>query len=374
MHMLSRKKHTITLVVSGAKPSPFVKAVDDTSFDVNFIFNNSGDFSIEHPDPSKRLSYHLELFNLLEKKVQAYKPLHDILQTLASTFDSFNPLKLPPVINMLGRFASHFKDQTDQQLFYMQLVSIFNQNQHSIYPLFKEVHPITIAGVKTPIPLRQYMLEVENKVRTRVIQENEELKVAKETRDTKNEPNSKNPPVPIMISPTSLPDARLCDSLRDPFNSSAGVVIVATDFLSTYYIFSCTEFKKLLKEYDRKITLVTPMWPGNEITNVERDLLDALNAPAKLDSLVEMVKDHVDTIIIPKEIPAQDLVPLQKAGKCSVIAKDLSPGSQSSDEFFNAILKTLEIDRESLRVDILKERVDLSEKVTASLKGFQKVF
>ncbi len=372
--MLSRKKHTITLVVSGTKPSPFVKAVDDTSFAVNFIFNNSGDFSIEHPDPSKRLSYHLELFNLLEKKVQAYKPLHDILQTLASTFDSFNPLKLPPVINMLGRYASHFKDQTDQQLFYMQLVSIFNQNQHSIYPLFKDVSPITITDAKTPIPLRQFILEIENKVRTRAIQGNEEAKVAKEKGDEKNEPDSKNAPVPTMISPTSLPDARLCDALRDPFNSSAGVVIVTTDFISTYYIFSCIEFKKLLKEFDKKITFISPIWPGNEITNVERDLLDTLNAPVKLNSLVEMVQDHVNTIIVPKEIPAQDLVPLQKAGKCSIIAEDLSPGSQCSDGFFNAILKTLQIDRESLRIDIMKERIDLSERITASLKRFQKVF
>ena len=91
--MFSAKKHAITLIVCGSRPSPFLKAVDDTNYAVSYIFNNSGDFSIEHPDPSKRLSYHLELFTLLEKKVQEYKPLSDILKVLSSAFDSFNPFK-----------------------------------------------------------------------------------------------------------------------------------------------------------------------------------------------------------------------------------------------------------------------------------------
>jgi hypothetical protein len=142
--MSTGKKQAITLIVCGSRPSPFLRAVDDTNYAVNYIFNNSGDFSIEHPDPSKRLSYHLELFNLLEKKVQEYKLLNDILKNLANKFDSFNPLKVPPVINMLGRYASHFENRVDQHAFYMQLASIFHLNQKSIFPLFKNPPQITV--------------------------------------------------------------------------------------------------------------------------------------------------------------------------------------------------------------------------------------
>ena len=77
--MFSTKKHAITLIACGSRPSPFLKAVDDTNYAVNYIFNNSGDFSIEHPDPSKRLSYHLELFDLLgakDKRLHAYPGQH----------------------------------------------------------------------------------------------------------------------------------------------------------------------------------------------------------------------------------------------------------------------------------------------------------
>ncbi len=366
--MFSAKKHAITLVVCGSRPSPFLKAVDDTNYAVNYIFNNSGDFSIEHPDPSKHLSYHLELFNLLEKKVQEYKPLSDILKVLANTFDSFNPLKLPPVINMLGRYASHFENRADQHSFYMQLASIFHLNQRAIYPLFKSVPPITVEDAKARIPLRQYILEVENQVG---------IRNQKDATEKVNEPvDSRQQALcdGVKISPTSLLDAQPCDSIREPLGSSAGVVIVPTDLISTYLIFSCPGFKQMLKAFDKKVTLILPTWIGNDITTAERDMLECLGAPARWEPFIATIGDLIDTLVVPKGEPAQDLLSLRTAGKYSIVAEDLSPANQGSDAFFQAVLKTIDIDRESLRVDTLKEKVDLSEKIASSLMRYQRIF
>ncbi|MBN2152351.1 MAG: hypothetical protein JW839_12945 [Candidatus Lokiarchaeota archaeon] len=321
-----------------------------------------------HPDPSKRLSYHLELFNLLEKKVQEYKPLSDILKVLASAFDSFNPLKLPPIINMLGRYASHFENRADQHLFYMQLASIFHLNQMSIYPLFKDVPPVVVEGVKARTPLRRYIIEIENKVRT------SEAKSAGENAEQENEPGQPSGGEEIKISTTSIVDAQLCDSIREPFDSSAGVVIVPTDFISTYLIFTCSGFLELLNGFSKKITLISPLWVGNDITPAEREVLEILGVPTRWEPFMALVGDAVDTVIIPKSEPEVDVSSLQSAGKYTIVAEDLSPAKQCSGEFFQVVLDTLDIDRESLRIDTLKERIDLSEKIASSLRQFQKLF
>nr|MDO8083812.1 hypothetical protein [Candidatus Sigynarchaeum springense]MDO8119537.1 hypothetical protein [Candidatus Sigynarchaeota archaeon] len=366
--MFSAKKHAITLIVCGSRPSPFLKAVDDTNYAVNYIFNNSGDFSIDHPDPSKRLSYHLELFYLLEKKVQEYKPLSDILKVLAGTFDSYNPFKLPPVINMLGRYASHFENRTDQHLFYTQLVSMFHLNQRVIYPLFKNVPLITVDDVKTRVPLRQYLLEIENQVRIRSVEG------ASVKGNEAGSPRQQSSYDGIKITPTNLLEARLLESIRETLESSAGVVIIPTDLVSAYLIFSCPEFRKLLKGFDKKVTILSPTWVGNEITPVERQVLECIGAPTRWGSFMTTIGDLVSTLIVPKDEPAENLLSLRTAGKYSIVAEDLSPANQSSEQFFQAVLKTIAIDRESLRIDTLKETVDLSEKIASSLRRYQKIF
>ncbi|MEX2680081.1 MAG: hypothetical protein Q6373_000645 [Candidatus Sigynarchaeota archaeon] len=366
--MFSVKKHAITLICCGGRPSPFLKAVDDTNYAVNYIFNNSVDFSIEHPDPSKRLSYHLELFDLLEKKVREFKALSDILKVLASTFDSYNPLRLPPVINMLGRYASHFENRTDQHSFYMQLVSMFHLNQKTIYPLFKTFPLITVECAKTRVPLRQYIIEVENQVRTRHVKATgvENDKVSGLQQEVISDG--------INISPKNLVDAQLCDSIRDPIGNSAGIVIIPTDLISTYLIFSCPDFRKILKEFDKKITIISPTWYGNEISPVEREVLECIGAPARWETFMMTIGDLVSTLIVPKDEPAENLLSLRAAGKYAIAAEELSPANQASDGFFQAVLKTLDIDRESLRIDRLKEKVDLSEKIASSLRRYQKIF
>ncbi len=367
--MFSQKKHAITLIVCGSRASPFLKAVDDTNLAVNYIFNNSCDFAIDHPDPSKRLSYHHELFSLLEKKVQEYKQLSDILKLLASTFDSFNPLKMSPVINMLGRYASHFENRVDQHSFYKQLSSIFHLNQESIYPIFKSFPPITVEDDKTRLPLRQFIIEVENDVKARGVRN------AGEKAGGSEDPHPKTTGEGIKITPPSIADAQLCDAFRDPFGSSAGVLIVPTDFISTYYMFSSPGFRQLLKGFSRKVTLISPIWEGNEVTPVEREILKNLVVPTELEPFLKLVMgDLVDSVIVPKEMMAKNLISSQLAKEYIILPEDLSPTNQRSDEFFQVILKTIDIDRESLRVDTLKERVDLSEKIASSLRRYQKVF
>jgi hypothetical protein len=369
MLMFSSKKHSITLIVCGSRPSPFMKSVDDMNYAVNYIFNNSCDFTIEHPDPAKRLSYHHELFSLLEKKVQEYKQLNDILKLLASTFDSFNPMMIPPVINMLGRYASHFENRADQHSFYMQLASIFHVNQGSIYPLFKSTPPIIVDDGKSRLPLRQYILEFENKVRIPSKKGNGE---GKGTLGDVNQPIIADG---IRITPTSIVDAQLCDAIRDPFVSSAGVVIVPTDFISTYFIFSCPGFRQLLKGFDKKVTLISPTWAGNDITPVEREVLNYLVVPTLLEPFLKIVMgDLVDTVILPKRMKDENLESSQLTKEYAIFPEDLSPTSQHSHEFFHLVLKTLDIEHESLRIDTLKERVDLSEKIASSLKQYKRIF
>jgi hypothetical protein len=210
---------------------------------------------------------------------------------------------------------------------------------------------------------------MENKVRLRNVEQ------TCEKSEEKGDTSSQSIREGIGVTPKSLFDVQLCDAFRDPFHSSAGVVIIPTDFISSYYIFSCPGFKQLLKDFDRKITLIAPTWIGDENINVERELLENLNAPAHLDPLLMMIQDSLDTIILPKEnILVKDAISTRKGNSSTILVEDLSPTKQCSDDFFQVILKTLDIDRESLRIDSLKERVDLSEKIASSLKGFQKIF
>ncbi len=141
-----------------------------------------------------------------------------------------------------------------------------------------------------------------------------------------------------------------------------------------HLIFSCPDFRQILKGFDKKVTLVSPTWIGNDITLVERDMLECLGAPTRWEPLMATIGDLVNTLVVPKGEPEIDLLSLRNAGKYSIVAEDLSPANQCGDAFFQSILKTIDIDRESLRIDTLKEKADLSEKIASSLKRYQKIF
>ncbi|NMC06576.1 MAG: hypothetical protein GYA24_15270 [Candidatus Lokiarchaeota archaeon] len=344
--------------------------MDDMHYSINYIFNNALDFALDHPDPARRLSYHHELFGLLEKKVQEFKQLNDILKLLAGTFDSFNPLNMPPVINMLGRYASHIVKQGSQHEFFMQLASVFHLNQGSIYPLFKSYPTILVDDGKKKIPVRHYLFEQENKSRV----PGDKTGVG----DSIMEPSS---PIPqarkssITIAPVSLLDAQLCESFREPFAISSGIVIVPTDLVSTYFVFSNPNFRQLLKSFNKKVTFISPAWNDAGITHAERELLDFLAIPSKTCAYLKLVLGNlVDTIIIPKDTKLDDLEYSPLAKEYALVQADLTPANQLSDDFFNIVLKSLDIDRVSLRIDSLKEKVDLSEKIAAALKRYQRAF
>ena len=77
-----------------------------------------------------------------------------------------------------------------------------------------------------------------------------------------------------------------------------------------------------------------PNWPGNAITPSETNILANSNFEATPTSIVELVKDFVDTIILDNsdsEIVSQ----IRDAG-ITAIVEDLTPEGQKKEEFLKA--------------------------------------
>ncbi|MHA1371620.1 MAG: hypothetical protein ACTSRA_18120, partial [Promethearchaeota archaeon] len=103
--MNGRKPMLVILV--GMRSSPFLKALTRSVYEINYVANNLCDFHIEHQDPSKSLSFHLELFNFFETLAAEEGDSINMLNFLESSFELYNPLGVSTFRNLLAKFSAH---------------------------------------------------------------------------------------------------------------------------------------------------------------------------------------------------------------------------------------------------------------------------
>ncbi|MCG3259999.1 MAG: PCI domain-containing protein, partial [Candidatus Heimdallarchaeota archaeon] len=90
-------------------------------------------------------------------------------------------------------------------------------------------------------------------------------------------------------------------------------------------------------------------WPGNEINKIEKTILQKTNFEANLVNVAKLVKDCVDAVII--DTKDSDLVPSLREEGVTVLVEDLSPENQSTQEFLDTVLKSIEISLDTIAIE-----------------------
>nr|MDO8119685.1 hypothetical protein [Candidatus Sigynarchaeota archaeon] len=219
------KRKNIAIVLCGMGLHPFVEYAESTSFEFSYAFNNACDFRVEHKDRTKFLHFHLELFNLIEYRIRQFPSMYDALVSLSAAFNSFNPLHVHPVINLLGNYSTRFtKDAGISHVWNELLHPFFRQEQ--VFPLFDKEEPITITQGDVTVPVRQFLLLARD---------------------------ASGIPFKVNVDMASLKSIPLCKESATILHESAGLLILPMDVLSMSILFQSKQFMDFLEKYPSKV-------------------------------------------------------------------------------------------------------------------------
>ncbi|GAH00943.1 unnamed protein product, partial [marine sediment metagenome] len=116
-----------------------------------------------------------------------------------------------------------------------------------------------------------------------------------------------------------------------------------------------------LKRTNGEIVFLSPFWVEEELSVYEKAILDKMNFESNLINIVELIKETVDTIIIGKK--NTELVSRLREAGIRVITEELNVENQQSQEFFETILKTVEVSLESISIEPRKKREGVADKL-----------
>lgn len=342
----------IAIINVGYKISPFLEEVinrEDFSFSI--ITNNSSDFQIHHADPSKVLNYHLEFTNVIAMKARKSIESLGIFETLGQYFEFYNPLHLSTLNYLISKFATEIKPEHKNYLKTWKEITKSIFDEETIFPLFEEIRVLHVKEGDVEIPVRQYIMK----------------QLLEQTKTNKSKSKgAKTEEVTGIIDLDEISKMKLCSEAVKRITSALGVIIVPSDIVSLYIMFQSEDFIETLQKTKGKITLISPIWQGNEIPPIEAEILTKTGFEPTLLNIANLVKDSVDVIVIDKK--DSDIVSDLRESGMTVLVEDLSLESQKSVEFYQTIIKSLEVKLEDITIEPKKAEAGVGEKIVEMIK------
>ncbi|MFX0095090.1 MAG: hypothetical protein ACFFBD_25370, partial [Candidatus Hodarchaeota archaeon] len=355
------KKLEIAIIFVGHRISPFIETLIEKEDIAYFIAtNNSADFNIHHADPSKALNYNLEFTNVIELKSR--KAIDSVLtfETLGQFFDFYNPLRLSTINYLISRYATTIKPEHKKYLAAWKQITTSLFDEEDILPLFEEIRVLHIKEDNLEVPVRQYIL----------LKDIEARKNGKEKNNKNKEAQTDS--LTGIIDLKEISRMKLCNETVRKIETAAAVIIVPTDIISLFILFNSNNFKNTLKKTSGKITILSPLWPGESMSKIEKLILTKTDFTPDLLHIAELIKDYVDIILIDKS--NSELVPNLRETGITVLVDDLSEPAQKSREFLEVVLKSTGVSIDSITVEPKEKKEGFVEKLVnlVSLRSIRK--
>ncbi len=340
----------IAVVNVGFRTSPFVEQLlHRGDIALSMIANNSSDFLIHHSDPSKILRYHIEFTSQIEIKAKLNIESLGVFEALGQYFEFYNPLQLSTLNYLISRFATDIKQGNDNYLKAWREITKAVFDEDFIFPIFDEIRILHMKNGDVEIPVRQFLMGKEIEIRKH------EGKVNSKSIETELEK------ITGIIDIDQIEKMRLCSEASKRIVNAAAVIIVPTDLVSLYILFQSESFCEALKRTNGEIVFLSPFWVEEKLSVYEKAILNKMNFESNLINIVELIKETVDTIIIDKT--NTDLVSRLREAGIRVIVEELNVENQQSQEFFETILKTVEVSLESISIEPRKKREGVADKL-----------
>jgi len=206
-----------------------------------------------------------------------------------------------------------------------------------IYPLFEESRSFHIKEGEVEIPVRQFLISSE---------------LEEQKGNSKNNNKALNQVLEDITGIIDLEETskmKISSSAVRKIISASAVIIIPTDVVSLFILFNSNHFKETLQKSDGKIAIISPFWPGNVISPMEQTILQKTNFEANLVNVAKLVKDCVDAVII--DTKDRDLVPSLREEGITVLVEDLSPENQSTQEFLDTVLRSIDISLDTIAIE-----------------------
>ena len=331
-------EHDIAIISVGYRDSPFTKEIiQNDIIPYSIVANNSSDFQIHHADPSKILLYSLEFTNIIEIIAKKSMDSLAVFETLGQFFEFYNPLHLSTLNYLISKYATSIKPKKKGYMQAWKNITTAIFDSEFIYPLFEESRIFHIKEGEVEIPVRQFLIS-------------SELEEQKENSKNNNKAlNQVLEDITGIIDLEETSKMKISSSAVRKITSATAVIIIPTDIVSLFILFNSNHFKETLQKSDGKIAIISPFWPGNEISRIERTILQKTNFEAHLVNVAKLVKDCVDAVII--DTKDSDLVPSLREEGVTVLVEDLSPENQSTQEFLDTVLKSIDISLDTIAVE-----------------------
>ncbi|MHA1514476.1 MAG: PCI domain-containing protein [Candidatus Heimdallarchaeaceae archaeon] len=331
-------EHDIAIISVGYKDSPFTKEIlQNDIIPYSIIANNSSDFQIHHADPSKILFYSLEFTKIIEIIAKKSMDSLAVFETLGQFFEFYNPLHLSTLNYLISKYATSIKPKNKEYMQAWKNITTTIFDSEFIYPLFEESRIFHIKEGEVEIPVRQFLISSE---------------LEKKKENSKNNNKALNQVLEDITGIIDLEEnskMKISSSAVKKITSASAVIIIPTDIVSLFILFNSNHFKETLQKSDGEIAIISPFWPGNEISKIEKTILQKTNFEANLVNVAKLVKDCVDAVII--DTKDSDLVPSLREEGVTVLVEDLSPENQSTQEFLDTVLKSIEISLDTIAIE-----------------------
>ncbi|MHA1217130.1 MAG: PCI domain-containing protein [Candidatus Heimdallarchaeaceae archaeon] len=331
-------EHDIAIISVGYRDSPFTKEIlQNDIIPYSIIANNSSDFQIHHADPSKILFYSLEFTKIIEIIAKKSMDSLAVFETLGQFFEFYNPLHLSTLNYLISKYATSIKPKNKEYMQAWKNITTTIFDSEFIYPLFEESRIFHIKEGEVEIPVRQFLISSE---------------LEKKKENSKNNNKALNQVLEDITGIIDLEEnskMKISSSAVKKITSASAVIIIPTDIVSLFILFNSNHFKETLQKSDGEIAIISPFWPGNEINKIEKTILQKTNFEANLVNVAKLVKDCVDAVII--DTKDSDLVPSLREEGVTVLVEDLSPENQSTQEFLDTVLKSIEISLDTIAIE-----------------------
>ena len=331
-------EHDIAIISVGYRNSPFTEEILKTDIiPYSIIANNSSDFQIHHADPSKILFYSLEFTKIIETIAKKSMDSLAVFETLGQFFEFYNPLHLSTLNYLISKYATSIKPENKEYMQAWKNISETIFEQEFIYPLFQESRIFHIKEGDVEIPVRKFLMSSE---------------IEKKKDNSKNNTKALSQVLEEITGVIDLEEAnkmKLCTIAVKKITSASAVIIIPTDIVSLFILFSSNHFKETLQKSNGEIAIISPFWPGNEINQIEKTILQKTDFEADLANFAKLVKDCVDAIII--DTKDSDLVPILREEGITVLVEDLTSENQSTQKFLETVLKSIEVSLDSIVIE-----------------------
>ncbi len=340
----------IAIICVGCRVSPFLEEIlNKEIIPFSIITNNSLDFQIHHADPSKILNYSLEFTNVIEIIAKQSMDSLAVFETLGQFFEFYNPLHLSTLNYLISKYATNVKPETKDYLTAWKQISKAIFEDEFIFPLFEETRILHIKEGDVEVPVRQFLVS-------------NELELKKTNAKNNNKTKEQNDvEITGIIDLEAIDKMKVCNEATKRIVSASGVIIIPTDIVSMFVVLQSSAFRDVLQKTSGEIAFVSPFWPGNEITQLEQNILQKSEFEPSLENLVSLMEESVDTVIIDEK--NMDLVPKLRESGITVIVENLTSENQKSTEFLDTLLKSIDLSLETIQVEPRKAIEGLREKL-----------